>query len=69
MKYKIVLTVLLITGLMILVIILAAGIVLTFGIDVKYNLGILCPFAFVVAAFIFGYAMNGVINRIKTLWE
>lgn len=68
MKVKITLTVFLITGLMILVVLLAAGIVLTFGINVKYSLGILTPFAFVIAAIIFGYAMKKVIDRIKRLW-
>lgn len=69
MKAKITLTVLLITGLMILAIFLAFGIVLTFGLDIKYSLGILTPFAFVIAAFIFGYCIHKVIDRINTLWE
>lgn len=67
-RNKIIITVALITGLMLLSSLLAAGIVLTFGIDVKYNLGILSPLAFVFAALIFGRSLSSVINIIKSFW-
>lgn len=69
MKNKIIITVALITALMVLVVLLAFGIVMAFCLGIEYGLYILTPVAFLFAAFIFGYCMNKVIDRITKLWE
>lgn len=70
-KAKIFITVILITGLMLLVTLLAAVIMLTIVYEAGETRthGILSVLAFLMSAVIFGTCMNKVINRIKRLWE
>jgi uncharacterized membrane protein len=69
MKTRIILTSLLVTGLMVMAVLLSAGIVLSFGIDIKYHIGVVSPVAFVIAAIIFGFCTNKAIERLKKIWE
>lgn len=70
MKAKIILTVILIAGLLVLASLLVGGIVLSFVLDIKWGThGWIAIASFILAAIIFGKCLNGVINRIKILWR
>jgi hypothetical protein len=69
-KLKILIAVILITGMMLLLILLGVGIMLVVAHDITAkNDGVLSILAFVVAAFVFGTCTNRVINLIKILWQ
>ena len=70
MKTKIIITVILIFGLLIALALTSIGlmIILAETITLKYS-GLFFIMAFLVSAFIFGFAMNKATTRIKRLWE
>jgi len=70
MRNKIIITVLLIIGLMVAIILAAAGVMFVIYIELFNSiLPAAVIITFLVASFIVGTVMQKVINRIKKLWE
>ena len=69
-RNKIAITLALIAGLLIILILIAIALVVIFTQDVLYwSDGIISLLAFVLAAFIFGYCTNFVVDYIKRIWS